>query len=83
MATKRYILYVDDESQAKIITDKSIRIQTHIQPIQKLEEVPQWLEELSLPVFVDKVKKEAYFGEGTLKELFTKKPKGQQFDDDE
>ena len=83
MATKRYILYVEEDSQAKVITDKSIRIQTFIQDVRKLEEIPQWLEELPLPVFVDKVKKEAFYGEGTLKELFNKKPKGAQLDDEE
>jgi hypothetical protein len=75
MATKRYILYVEDEAQAKVITDKAIRIQTHIQDIQKLKDIPDWLQEITLPVFVDKVKKEAIFGENTLKDYFGKKPK--------
>jgi hypothetical protein len=82
MATKRYILYVEDESQVKILSDKTIRIQTHIQEVNKLGEIPDWLNDLPLPVFVDKLKKEAYFGENTLRELFNKKPKAIQFEDE-
>jgi hypothetical protein len=82
MATKRYILYVEDEAQAKVITDKAIRIQTHIQDIQKLKDIPDWLQETTLPVFVDKVKKEAIFGENTLKDYFGKKPKNVILDEE-
>lgn len=72
MATKRYILYVSDISESKIL-EKWIRPHTHIQLLSELSSIPDWLQELSSPVLVDQIKKEAYFGPKTLENFFNQK----------
>lgn len=78
MATKRYILYISDISETKIL-EKWIRAQTHIQLLQELSEIPDWLQELPLPVLVDQTKKEAYFGPKTLQNFFDQKKPNTKF----
>ena len=78
MATKRYILYVPDNSESKIL-EKWIRPQTHIQFISELSEIPDWLKSLPLPVLVDQIKKEAYFGPKTLESFLNQKKSNSKF----
>lgn len=78
MATKRYILYISNESETKIL-EKWIKPQTHIQMISELSEVPDWLQQLPSPVLVDQIKKEAYFGPKTLENFLNQKKPNSKF----
>jgi len=58
----RYVLYVDAASQGGVLDSAPrIRKQTLIQPVAQIQ-VPDWLKALPLPVLVDKMSFQAYYG---------------------
>ena len=88
MSSKRYVLYVDQAKDARIITgcQNSFVQQVHIQHLSRLENVPQWLASVPRPVLADTMKLQGYYEEELQKFLATKKIKTTKFgsvDEDE
>jgi hypothetical protein len=70
----RYILYTD-----KFYDVGPLKNNTHIQFLNKLSRIPDWMNDKPKPILVDKVKEEAWAGEEALA-LF--KPKKVVVEDD-
>jgi hypothetical protein len=57
----RYILYTD-----KFYDTGPLKLNTHIQFINKLKKIPDWMKDKQRPILVDTVKQEAWAGDEAL-----------------